>query len=42
VGSLVAGEAEPRTGAERTLVREHRKRRRPAFAGRLGATGCPS
>ena len=24
VGSLVAGEAEPRTGAERTLVREHR------------------
>jgi hypothetical protein len=24
VGSLVAGEAEPRTGAERTSVREHR------------------
>jgi hypothetical protein len=40
--SLVAGEVEASTGAERTFVREHRKRRKPPFAGRphlnIGAT----
>ena len=37
VGSLVAGEAEPRTGAERTLVREHRTGGEAKPAGKIPA-----